>query len=251
MMKVAMLTGASSGIGFAVAKRLAEEGYALIINSRNPERAQTILQAAKAEITLVPGDLADQETTNRLIAEATRIGRVDALFLNHGGPPVKPLLDVTDGEWESYFRLMVLGPLRLFRQAVPLFKKNGGGRVVAVSSYTVKSPYPGIVLSNSLRAALVNALKTAALELGPDNILINMVAPGYIMTDRIQKWNEGYAKQEGVTPEEIAQRTIRGIPLGRYGSPEEIAEVVAFLLTKNNYVSGQQILVDGALIVAN
>lgn len=250
-MKVAMLTGASSGIGFSVAKRLAEEGYDLLINSRNPEKAKAILEATKAEIIAVPGDLADQETTNRLIGAAERIGRLDALFLNHGGPPVKPLLSVTDAEWELYFRRMVLGPLRLFRQAVPLFKKNGGGRVVAVSSYTVKSPHPGIVLSNSLRAALVNALKTAALELGQENILINVIAPGYIMTDRIREWNESYAEQEGVTPEDIAERTIQNIPLKRYGSPEEIAEVATFLLSKNNYISGQQILVDGALIVAN
>ena len=250
-MSVAVLTGASSGIGFAVAKRLAEEGYALIINSRQPEKALEELKSMGAQVIAVPGNLADEETCRQIIAEAERLGRLDALFLNHGGPPIKPMIEVTDEEWENYFRLMVLGPLRLFRQAVPLFQKNKGGRVVAISSFTVKSPYPGIVLSNALRAALVNALKTASLELGEDNILINVVAPGYIFTDRTREWNESYAEQEGTDPEDIAQRTIQDVPLKRYGTPEEIAEVIAFLLTKNHYISGQQILVDGALIVAN
>lgn len=250
-MKVAILTGASSGIGFAVAKRLAEEGFALILSSRRPEDAVKTLQSMGTTAVGVAGDLAEEQTARRLMAEAERFGRLDALFLNHGGPPIKPLMEVTDEEWERYFRLMVMGPLRLFRLTVPLFRKNGGGRVVATTSYTVKSPYPGIVLSNALRAALGNALKTAALELGPDGILINLVAPGYILTERIREWNESYAAQERTSPEEIARRTTQGIPLGRYGTPEEIAEVIAFLLTKNNYVSGQQLLVDGALVVAN
>jgi 3-oxoacyl-[acyl-carrier protein] reductase len=250
-MKVAILTGASSGIGYEVARELAEEGYTLILGSRQPEEAVRKLQKLGATVVGVAGDLAEEHTAKQLIAEATRLGQLDALFLNHGGPPIKPVLDVTDEEWEKYFRLMVMGPLRLFRLAVPLFQKNNGGRVVAITSYTVKSPYPGIVLSNSLRAALANALKTAALELGKENILINMVAPGYILTDRIREWNESFAAQEGVTPEEIARRSTEGIPLGRYGKPEEIAEMISFLLTKNKYVSGQQILVDGGLVVAN
>lgn len=250
-MNVAVLTGASSGIGFAVAKRLAEEDYTLIINSRHPEKSVEELKSMGANVIAVPGNLADEQTSRKIIAEAERLGRLDALFLNYGGPPIKPVVEVTDEEWEKYFQVMVVGPLRLFRQAVPLFQKNNGGRVVAISSYTVKSPYPGIVLSNALRAAFVNALKTASLELGQYNILINLVAPGYILTDRIREWNESYAAQEGTDPEEIAQRTIKEIPLKRYGKPEEIAEVIAFLLTKNNYISGQQILVDGALVVAN
>lgn len=158
--------------------------------------------------------MAEEHTAKQLIAEATRIGQLDALLLNHGDPPIKPVLDVTDQEWERYFRLMVMGPLRLFRLAVPLFQKNNGGRVVSITFYTVKSPYPRIVLSNSLRVALANALKTAVLELGKDNILVNMVAPGYILTDRIREWNESFAVQEGVTQEEIARRSAEGIPLG-------------------------------------
>ena len=250
-MRVALLTGASSGMGYAVAERLAQEGYVLILGSRDPSLAVKRLQALGAKVTGVAGDLAEASTAEALVREAERLGRLDALLLNHGGPPVKPLLEVTEEEWRRYFELMVLGPLRLFRLAVPLFRRSGGGRVVAITSFTVKSPYPGIVLSNSLRAALLNALKTAALELGPEGILVNAVAPGYILTERIAEWNRAHAAREGVDPEEIARRTTEGIPLRRYGKPEEIAEVIAFLLSeRNGYITGQQVLVDGGLVVA-
>ncbi|MBT9281830.1 MAG: SDR family oxidoreductase [Hydrogenibacillus schlegelii] len=247
--KVAILTGASRGIGLAVARRMAEEGYRLILNSREPERALASVSAG-AEIVPVAGDLGAPETAARLIEAAERFGRLDALLINHGGPPIKPLVDVTDEEWERFFRLMVLGPVRLLRGALPLIRRAGGGNVVAVGSYTVKEPQPGIVLSNALRAALVNALKTAALEHGPENVRINIVSPGFILTDRVREWNESYARQAGMTPEDIERRTVERIPLRRYGRPEEIAEVIVFLLTKNTYMSGQQLLVDGARTVA-
>ncbi|WP_448569560.1 SDR family oxidoreductase [Thermus sp.] len=250
-MRVAILTGASSGMGFAVAQRMAREGYVLVVGSRDPSLAVKQLQAMGAKVVGVAGDLAEAATAEALVREAERLGRVDALLLNHGGPPVKPVLEVTEEEWRRYFELMVLGPLRLLRLCVPLFRRSGGGRVVAITSFTVKSPYPGIVLSNSLRAALVNALKTAALELGPEGILVNAVAPGYIFTERIAEWNRAHAEREGVSPEEVARRTTEGIPLRRYGRPEEVAEVIAFLLSeRNGYITGQQILVDGGLVVA-
>lgn len=249
---VAILTGASSGIGYAVAEVMAASGYHIVIGSRSPQPAVKTLSAkATGKIVGVSGDLADAGTAQALVAAAEKLGGLDALLLNHGGPPVKPFLEITDQEWDHYFQLMVQGPLRLLRAAVPLFKEGGTGRVVAISSFTVKSPFAGIVLSNSLRASLLNALKTAALELGPDGILINAVAPGYIATARITEWNQDYASREGVQPEDIAARTTRNIPLRRYGKPEEVAELVAFLLSsKNGYITGQQILADGGLVVS-
>lgn len=250
---VAILTGASSGIGFAAARCLAAEGYALVVNSRTPEdAARRLAEEFGVETRAVPGDIADPATAPALARAAAEMGRVTALLLNHGGPPVTPILDIGDDLWAEQFARMVQGPLRVLRAAVPLFRAAGEGRVAAISSFTVKQPWAGVGLSNSLRAALVSALKTAALELGPENILINAVGPGYIATERLQNWNASFAAREGTTPEAIADRAVAQIPLRRYGRPEEVGELLAFLLSRRNgYVSGQQILCDGAFVVAS
>ncbi len=250
---IALLTGASQGIGFAVAKKMASRGYRLILNSRHPEEAAEILRTQHgATVIAVAGDVAEANTTSQLIHAAQELGGLDALFLNVGGPPVKTLEETDDAEWEHFFRSMVLGPLRLLKAALPLFREQGGGRVVAITSFTVKQPYPQFILSNSLRAALNNALKTAALDYGPENILINTVAPGFILTDRIKQWLEMQSQRQGRPAEAIRQSVEQKIPLRRMGQPEEIAEVIAFLLSRQNgYVTGQQIQVDGGLVVAN
>ena len=250
---IAILTGASKGIGFAVAEKMAAAGYHIVLGSRHPEEAAELLRTRyDATVLAVPADMAAPETPSRLIEAAQELGGLDALLLNHGGPPVKTIEEVSDEEWHYYFQLMLLGPIRLFKHALPLFRARGTGRVVAITSFTVKNPYPGFVLSNSLRAALNNALKTAALDYGPENILINTVAPGFILTKRVEEWNIAQATRKGTTPEEIARQITNQIPLKRYGEPAEIAEVIAFLLSsRNGYVTGQQILVDGGLVVAN
>jgi len=250
--QVAIVTGGSSGMGFAIAMLLAQRGWDIVLGSRNPETAaKKISSETGVSVVPVAGDLADPNTAKELLSAAASLGPLGALLLNHGGPPIKPLMEISEEDWSKHFDLMLQGPLRLLRLAVPEFRRHGGGRVVAITSFTVKSPYPGIGLSNSLRAALLNALKTAALELGPENILLNAVAPGYIATERTVEWNEDYAKREGTTPDEIAKSTVTRVPLRRYGTAEDVAELAVFLLSSSNrYVTGQQILADGGLIVA-
>lgn len=249
---IALLTGASKGIGYATARAMAERGYDLIINSRDTADSVNELRDFGTHVDGIDGSLGDRATISALIARIEELGRIDALLLNHGGPPVKPFAEVTDAEWENFSRIMLHGPLRLLRELLPIMQRREKCRVVAVTSFTVKSPYPGIVLSNSLRAALVNALKTAALELGGSGILINTVAPGYIATQRILDFNQRYAEQENVTKEEVDRRTIRQIPLQKFGMPEDVAGLAAYLLSEDNqYITGQNIHVDGGLITAN
>ena len=137
---VAVLCGASSGLGYAVARVMARDGYQLVIGSRTPEAAaERLRQETGGAIIAVAGDLAEPGTADALLAAAERCGGLDALLLNHGGPPVKTFVETADDEWESAFRLMVQGPIRLLRKAVPLFRRCGGGRVVAVTSFSASA----------------------------------------------------------------------------------------------------------------
>lgn len=251
--KVAVVTGGSTGLGLATARELAGRGYDLVLSSREPQSAsERIRLDYDVRVEVVAGSIAEPGLAERLAAASEGLGGATALLLNHGGPPVKPIMALTDEDWTDAFKTMVTGPLRVMRALVPQLQATETGRVLAISSFTVKSPFAGIGLSNALRAALVNALKTAALELGSDGILVNALAPGYVETDRIREWNDSYARQENTDVADIRARTLETIPLRRYGTPEGYARLAAFLLSEDNdYVSGQQIVYDGGLVVAN
>lgn len=250
--RACVVLGASSGMGFAVAEEMARRGHDLVLSSRNPQdAARSIAARHDVRVEVVAGSIADPGLADAVAARAADLGGAGALLLNHGGPPVKPLMAITDEDWSGAFGMMVTGPLRVLRALVPQMQAAGSGRVLAVSSFTVKAPYAGIGLSNSLRAALVNALKTAALELGPGGILLNALAPGYVETARISEWNASYARQRNASVEDIREETLATVPLRRYGTPEGYARMAAFLLSDDNdYISGQQILYDGGLVTA-
>lgn len=249
-MRVAIMTGASSGIGYATAAEMARRGYAIVLSSRKPaDAAQRLAVSTGARVVPVPADMADPGAPAALLAAAQELGTLAAVFLNHGGPGVKPFLQLTEADWQRAFEMMVQGPLRLLRACVPLLRAAGGGRVLAISSFSVKEPQAGIILSNSLRAALVNALKTIARELGGEHILLNAIAPGYIDTGRLTEWNRSQGARMGIDAAQVQKAALAAVPLGRYGTPEELARLAAFLLSEDNtYVTGQQVVFDGGLV---
>ncbi len=245
MNRLAVLFGASRGMGFAVARRMGQEGFDLILASRDPEPAASRLKEEGHAVRALAADIGDPATPSRLLEMLGDTPKVDALLLNAGGPPVLAFREVDDTLWRTWFETMVAGPLRILRALLPLLEQARPGRVVAITSFTVRNPLAGMALSNALRAALTNALFTAARE--HPGVLINTVAPGFIQTERLAAFQEAQAPLQGKAVEALRRELAEKTALKRIGTPEEIAEVIAFLLSRNTYITGREIPVDGGL----
>lgn len=252
--KVAMVGGASRGLGFAVARMLAAEGASVSIASRSRDAidkaAARIQQDTGAQVLATPVDLASAEQiTNWHRATSGRFGGVDLLFANGGGPPAGRALDFDDGAWQSAFELLLLSAIRQVRLVVPTMKARGGGAILLNTSSAVKEPIPNIALSNVLRASVAALAKTLALELAADRIRVNQLIPGRIGTDRVREIDEINAKKAGISFEEQQRRSASTIPLGRYGEPDEYARMASFLLSDAAaYITGASVQVDGGLV---
>lgn len=252
--KIAMVGGASKGLGYAVARALAAEGATVSIASRDRQRieaaAARIEQEAGTPVLATTADLAAPEAIARW-HETTlhRFGGVDLLFTNAGGPPAGRVLDFDDGAWQSAFELLVLGVVRQVRLVVPSMQARDGGAILMSTSSAVKEPIANIALSNVLRASVAALAKTLALELAGSRIRVNQIVPGRIGTDRVEEIDAINAKKAGIAPEEQRSRSAATIPMGRYGAPDEFGRVAAFLLSDAAaYVTGASWQVDGGLV---
>jgi 3-oxoacyl-[acyl-carrier protein] reductase len=251
--KVAMVAGASRGLGFAVAKALAGEGASVSIASRDEA---AICEAAK-RLTGADGDVfamaADVRTADDITrwTEATerRFGGIDLLFTNSGGPPAGAAVSFDDAAWQEASDLLVFSVLRMVRGAVPSMQRRGGGAILVSTSSSVKEPIPNLGLSTVMRASVSALAKTLALELAGSKIRVNQIIPGRLDTDRLRQLDEGNAKRSGLPVEEQRKRAIATIPLGRYGEPDEFGRAAAFLLSDAaGYITGATLQVDGGLI---
>jgi 3-oxoacyl-[acyl-carrier protein] reductase len=244
--RVALVMGASRGIGRAIAGALAREGARVAISSRSAERLEETARTLSAETGgQVEGHAADTADVDSLPGLVERVGesfgRIQILVTNTGGPPHVDPLGIERAEWETAYRSLVLAPMTLIEAVVPGMRDAGWGRILNVTSSATKEPIPGLMLSNSHRLAAVGAFKTLASELAREGILLNSLAPGRIATDRI-------ASLAGRPLEEIESVPQPDVPVGRLGRVEEFADVAAFLCSERaSYVCGVNLLVDGGL----
>jgi 3-oxoacyl-[acyl-carrier protein] reductase len=249
--RVALVCAASRGLGRASAEALARDGCRVAICSRGGAAlhdAAASIKAAGGDVIAIDADLRRAADVTRVVDETIgAFGGLDILVTNTGGPPSGPFVAIDEATWVDAIDSLLLSVVRLCRAAIPHLRARGGGRIINITSISVKQPIEGLVLSNALRAAVTALAKTLAVELAPDNILVNCVAPGYTRTDRVVDLAAQAAAREGTAPEEIERRIMAGIPLGRMGQPDEFAAVVAFLASPAaSYVSGVTIPVDGA-----
>lgn len=253
--KVALVIASSQGLGKAIAAELVKEGAFVMMTSRDKAKLQTVreelnrLGTGRAEC--FPADITNTADIKSLVAFTREtFGKIDMLVNNSGGPPAGSFEQFSDEDWLAAYELNLLSYIRIIREVLPDLKKEGG-RIINVASSSIKSPIPGLILSNTFRAGVAGLSKSLAEELGPYNILVNTVAPGSIATDRIAALNEVKAAKTGRTLEEVADESKQKIPLGRYGKPEEFAKVVVFLLSDaSSFVTGTTILVDGGMVRA-
>jgi len=249
--KVALVCGASKGLGRAVARGLALEGAKVAICARDgkvlAETARTIAKEMGADVWSRPTDLSDAEEARRFVQEAVaRFGTVHILVNNAGGPPSATFLELSDSQWEAAFHLNLMSAIRLTREVVPYMRKQRWGRIINMTSAAVKQPIDGLILSNAVRAGVHGFAKTLSNELAPDNILVNCVCTGFMLTDRVQELAKTAAAKQRVGEAEIVRGWEANIRLGRLGRPEEFADLVVFLASERaSYITGASIQIDG------
>jgi len=252
--KVAIVGGASKGLGRACAQALAEEGANLAICSRTlhsiEQAAEEIRSTTGVEVLAIPGDLDHHDTIKRLVAfAADHFGRLDVLVSNSGGPPLADARDATEEQWATAVQRSLLFFARMAREAIPHFKHAGGGRIINILASTVYQPIPKLALSGATRMGVVAWAKSLADEVGRDGILVNNVCPGSILSERMLSNVQARAKEKGWTIEEALKERAAETAVGRIGEPKELAHLVAFLASsKSSYITGTTMRVDGGLV---
>ncbi|RTL48953.1 MAG: SDR family oxidoreductase [Bradyrhizobiaceae bacterium] len=251
--KTALVLGGGGGLGSAIARQLAQEGANVAVGDIDAAAVEKTASSLKGGKGLaLPWDLSDLSVIDGNIAKIeAAFGPVDILVNNTGGPPPTPASGQDPALWTKSFQQMVLSVIAITDRVLPGMRKKKWGRIITSTSSGVVSPIPNLGISNALRLSLVGWSKTLAREVGGDGITANIVLPGRIATDRIKFLDEAKAKRENRPVEQVSAESTASIPAGRYGKPEEYADVVAFLAsTRASYLNGSTIRVDGGFITS-
>jgi 3-oxoacyl-[acyl-carrier protein] reductase len=259
--KVALISASSQGLGKACALSLLQEGAKVVIVGRRPDvlaqAAHDLRQsitAGNGEVHTISGDVTKAEDIARIVKAAIgKFGRLDILVTNAGGPKPGDFSSLSEADWDQGLGTSLWPVIRLIRQCLPYLrdaKQRGGGRIVNIVSTSVKQPIEGLLLSNTIRPAVIGLAKTLSKELASDLILINNVCPGSFQTGRMESLIRSRAGASGRPIEEIMTESTKNIPLARFGDPSELGNLVAFLASERaSYITGQTISVDGGLVV--
>lgn len=249
--RVALVAASSQGLGRACAHALSAEGAKVTICARDDRTlraaADEIANTTGNQLLAIVADLTSARDCRQVVQETVDFfGGLHVLVTNNGGPPTGYFFDFDDNEWYRAVDLTLMSAVRLIRAAVPHMREQKWGRIINITSVSVKEPLDNLILSNSLRAGVVGMARTLANQLAADGITVNNVLPGYILTERVRQMAETQARAQGKSTDEILAGFAEPVPIGRIGKPEELAAVVAFLASEQaSFVNGASILVDG------
>lgn len=252
--KQALVFAGSKGLGYGVAHQLAASGAHVLIASRKEVHLKQAVEKMKesiegAQVDYIVADVTQPDEIKAAVEKAAKNNRLDILINNSGGPRGGQFTDLEESDWQQAFELNLLSYIRSINYALPYMKKQQSGRIINLTSSSIKQPIDHLILSNTFRAGVLGLTKSLATELAPEGILINTVGPGKIGTERVADLDAAAAQRQGVSVEEIVKESEALIPIGRYGTPEEFAKTVAFLASNaNTYVTGEAILVDGGFV---
>jgi 3-oxoacyl-[acyl-carrier protein] reductase len=248
--RVAIVAASSQGIGKACAEALAAEGASVALCARNEKTlgatADEIRKQYGVKVFSSALDVTDPASVQKFVADvAKEFGRIDVCVTNAGGPPAKNFLSLTVEEWRRAFELNLLSTVLFAKEVIPHMQKSHWGRIIAITSLSVKQPIPDLILSNSIRTGVVGLVKSLANEFGKDGILVNNVGPGYTKTERLKSLTATRALAEGVSEAQIEGNWAKDTAIGRIAEPEEVAAAVVFLASERaSAITGQTILVD-------